>query len=300
MSPELANAQAVLMASFLSLIRNIFLFCPKESPASISFNISSGFSLRGLSDVKIVLSLLSQATCAISALFVLSLSPPQPITVIICSSLLRNCCIVAKTVGDTRLAITSLCIDSRKVVAGAVFIAIKGTLVDGHEYIAKAIALGASAVVCEFLPNTFEENIVYIQVKDSTKAAGEMAAAFYDFPSQSMQVVGVTGTNGKTTVTTLLFQLFTKLGFQCGLISTVQNFIGTAVETSTHTTPDAISIQSLLAKMRDAGCSYVFMEVSSHAIDQNRIQGVKFAGAVFTNITHDHLLVCFMPFSCNK
>lgn len=194
-----------------------------------------------------------------------------------------------QVLGDTKVEISSLCIDSRKVVAGAAFFAIKGTLVDGHEYIAKAIALGASAIVCETLPDQKNGDVVYIQVKNSSIAVGEMAAAFYQYPSQEMQVVGVTGTNGKTTVTTLLFQLFTKLGFKCGLISTVQNFIGDVAEQATHTTPDAISIQLLLAKMRDAGCSHVFMEVSSHAIDQNRIRGIEFTGGVFTNITHDHL-----------
>jgi UDP-N-acetylmuramoyl-L-alanyl-D-glutamate--2,6-diaminopimelate ligase len=196
---------------------------------------------------------------------------------------------VAQTLGNTKIEINSLCIDSRKVVAGSVFFAIKGTLVDGHDYIAKAVSLGASAVVCEILPEVKDEHVVYLKVKSSSIAVGEMATAFYDYPSQEMQVVGVTGTNGKTTVTTLLFQLFSRLGFKCGLISTVQNFIGDSVEQATHTTPDAISIQSLLARMRDSGCSHVFMEVSSHAIDQSRIRGIEFAGGVFTNITHDHL-----------
>lgn len=196
---------------------------------------------------------------------------------------------VKDLLGTTQLELTSICIDSRKAAPGCAFIAIKGTLVDGHLYISTAINQGASIIICEQIPSERKEGVTYIKVKDSTIAAGEIAAAFYDFPSADMTVVGVTGTNGKTTVTTLLYQLFTKLGHKCGLISTVQNFIGKEVEVATHTTPDAISIQSLFAKMRNAGCTYVFMEVSSHAIHQNRIKGIQFDGAVFTNITHDHL-----------
>lgn len=195
----------------------------------------------------------------------------------------------ADVLGTTQLEVSGICIDSRKVVPGSVFVAVKGTLVDGHQYISTAVAQGASVIVCAAIPNEKADGVTYVKVKDSTIAAGEMAAAFYDFPSKEMVVIGVTGTNGKTTVTTLLYQLFTKLGYKCGLISTVQNFIGSAVETATHTTPDSISIQSLFARMHDAGCSYVFMEVSSHAIHQHRIQGIEFDGAVFTNITHDHL-----------
>lgn len=196
---------------------------------------------------------------------------------------------VKEVLGNTNAQITSICIDSRKATLGSAFVAIKGTLVDGHEYINTAIAQGAHTIVCEVLPQEKNETVCFVLVKDSSIAAGEMAAAFYDFPSKKMTVVGVTGTNGKTTVTTLLYQLFTKLGYTCGLISTVQNYIGNKVEVATHTTPDAISIQSLFAKMRDEGCSYVFMEVSSHAIHQNRIQSIDFNAAVFTNITHDHL-----------
>lgn len=196
---------------------------------------------------------------------------------------------VKDVLGPTQLEIAGICIDSRKAAPGSAFIAIKGTLVDGHQYIDSAINQGANIIVCEALPTERKESVTYLKVKDSTIAAGEMAAAFYDFPSAEMTVIGVTGTNGKTTVTTLLYQLFTKLGYKCGLISTVQNFIGNEVEAATHTTPDALSIQALFAKMRDAGCTYVFMEVSSHAIHQNRIQGIQFDGAVFTNITHDHL-----------
>lgn len=206
--------------------------------------------------------------------------------------LLKDILINVKTtevLGTTQLEVSGICIDSRKAVPGSVFVAMKGTLVDGHQYISTAVAQGASVIVCETLPNDKADGVTYVKVKDSAIAAGEMAAAFYDFPSKEMIVIGVTGTNGKTTVTTLLYQLFTKLGYKCGLISTVQNFIGSVVETATHTTPDSISIQSLFARMRDAGCSHVFMEVSSHAIHQHRIQGIEFDGAVFTNITHDHL-----------
>lgn len=206
----------------------------------------------------------------------------------ILKDILLNASVIAAT-GDTNIKVSSLCIDSRKATKNSVFVALKGTLVDGHFYINKAIELGAVAIICEDFPVEKQENICYIKVKDSSVALGEIAASFYEYPSKEMTVIGVTGTNGKTTVTTLLHQLFSKLGYKCGLISTVQNFIGNKVEAATHTTPDAISIQSLFAKMRDEGCQYVFMEVSSHAIHQNRIQGIDFDGAVFTNITHDHL-----------
>lgn len=196
---------------------------------------------------------------------------------------------VAEIRGTADFTVSGIYIDSRKVEKGAVFIAVKGTLTDGHQYIDTAIARGARAIVCEQLPAQIADGVTYIKVKDCTLAAGDMAAAYYGFPSNDMKVVGVTGTNGKTTVTTLLHQLFTKLGYPCGLISTVQNLIGTKAETATHTTPDPIAIQSLLARMRDAGCAYVFMEVSSHAVHQNRIRGIAFDGAIFTNITHDHL-----------
>jgi UDP-N-acetylmuramoyl-L-alanyl-D-glutamate--2,6-diaminopimelate ligase len=196
---------------------------------------------------------------------------------------------VAEISGATDLPVSGICIDSRQVENGSIFIAVRGTVTDGHQYIDTAIAKGAKVIVCEEIPAQRSNNVTYIKVKDCTLAAGDMAAAYYDFPSAEMIVVGVTGTNGKTTVTTLLHQLFTKLGYHCGLISTVQNLIGTKAEVASHTTPDPVSIQSLLARMRDAGCSYVFMEVSSHAVHQNRIRGIAFDGAVFTNITHDHL-----------
>lgn len=194
-----------------------------------------------------------------------------------------------KMVGDLETEVNSLAIDSRSVTAGTAFIAVRGSVADGHDYIEKAIASGASVIVCETMPAVLNENVAYVQVKDSHAAAGQIATAFYGFPSEKMKVVGVTGTNGKTTTATLLFNLFKALGYKCGLISTVQNYIGDVAETATHTTPDAISVQALLRRMYDASCAYVFMEVSSHAIHQHRIEGIRFTGALFTNITHDHL-----------
>ena len=191
--------------------------------------------------------------------------------------------------GNTAIAVSGLCIDSRKVAQGNTFIAINGTLSDGHQYIAKAIGLGAVAIICEELPAELSETTTYVQVKNSAIAAGMMADAFYDFPSAQLKVTGVTGTNGKTTTATLLFNLFEKLGHKCGLLSTVQNQIHDKVEIATHTTPDAISIHALLRRMADAGCAHAFMEVSSHAVHQHRIAGVRFVGGIFTNITHDHL-----------
>lgn len=196
---------------------------------------------------------------------------------------------VKQFIGNELVEVNALCIDSRKVAKGCAFIALKGTGVDGHEFIEKAIAQGASVIVCEKLPSSVNENVTYVQVTDTARAAGLMAAAFYSYPSKRMKVVGVTGTNGKTTVATLLYQLFEKLGYKTGLISTVQNHIHDTVVASTHTTPDVVSIQSLLAQMADAGCTHVFMEVSSHAVHQQRIAGIEFAGGIFTNITHDHL-----------
>lgn len=196
---------------------------------------------------------------------------------------------VLKVTGETNIEVAHLSIDSRKVTAQTVFFAIRGTTSDGHDFIDKALSGGAKVIVCEKLPADLLQQVTYVVVPDSAAATGDMAAAFYGFPSHSMKVTGVTGTNGKTTTATLLYQLFKSLGHKCGLISTVQNFIGDVVESSTHTTPDAISIQSLLSRMKEAGCTYVFMEVSSHAVHQQRIQGIRFSGAIFTNITHDHL-----------
>jgi UDP-N-acetylmuramoyl-L-alanyl-D-glutamate--2,6-diaminopimelate ligase len=191
--------------------------------------------------------------------------------------------------GDMDTVVSSLYIDSRMVTNGSAFIAVKGTLSDGHSFIDKATELGANTIVCETMPETKKEGVAYIQVKDSAAAAGLMADAFYDFPSKEVKVVGITGTNGKTTTVTLLYKLFEAMGHKCGLLSTVENYIHDKVEVATHTTPDAISIHALLKRMVDAGCEYAFMEASSHAIHQKRIAGIRFAGGVFTNITHDHL-----------
>jgi len=191
--------------------------------------------------------------------------------------------------GNTNIAITNLQIDSRKVIAGTCFIAIKGSATDGHQFIDTAIANGATAIICEALPSITDEHITWIQVENSAVAAGCTSHNFYGEPSLKIKLVGVTGTNGKTTIATLLWKLFTALGYKCGLISTVQNQVGETVLSSTHTTPDAVSINALLSQMVSAGCEYVFMECSSHAIHQHRITGLQFTGALFSNITHDHL-----------
>jgi len=186
-------------------------------------------------------------------------------------------------------AMNDLQIDSRKVRPGSCFIAIKGNTTDGHSYINTALANGASIIVCEKLPADAKDDALYIIVENSSLAAGIMAHNFYGQPSHKIKLIGVTGTNGKTTVATLLFKLFSAIGYKCGLISTVQNQIADKVLASTHTTPDAINVNELLANMLQANCTHVFMEVSSHALDQERVAGLHFAGGVFTNITHDHL-----------
>lgn len=191
--------------------------------------------------------------------------------------------------GNNDITVNELRIDSRAVRPGDAFIAIKGVHADGHAFITKAIEQGASAVICETLPEPLQEQVCYIVVNDSTTACGIMADNFYKHPSRHLQLVGVTGTNGKTTIATLLFRLFTQLGYHCGLLSTVQNQIGDTVVPATHTTPDAISLNALLARMVEEGCQYAFMEVSSHAVHQQRIAGLKFTGGIFSNITHDHL-----------
>ena len=191
--------------------------------------------------------------------------------------------------GDMDREVKGITFDSRKVSGDFVFVAVSGTLTDGHDYIARAITSGARAVVCEKLPATIDENITYVTVKNSAQALGIMASNFSGNPSSKLKLVGVTGTNGKTTTVTLLYQLFSKMGYNVGLISTVENRIVDQVVPSTHTTPDPIQLNDLLKNMLKAGCTHAFMEVSSHAVDQERIAGVKFAGALFTNITHDHL-----------
>jgi UDP-N-acetylmuramoyl-L-alanyl-D-glutamate--2,6-diaminopimelate ligase len=186
-------------------------------------------------------------------------------------------------------SVDDLQIDSRKVTPGSCFIAIKGNTTDGHTYINTALANGASIIVCEKLPADAKDDALFIIVENSSLAAGIMAHNFYGQPSNKIKLIGVTGTNGKTTVATLLFKLFSAIGYKCGLISTVQNQIAGEVLASTHTTPDAINLNELLANMLKANCTHVFMEVSSHALDQERVAGLHFTGGVFTNITHDHL-----------
>ncbi|MCH2044677.1 MAG: UDP-N-acetylmuramoyl-L-alanyl-D-glutamate--2,6-diaminopimelate ligase [Saprospiraceae bacterium] len=185
--------------------------------------------------------------------------------------------------------IQDLTFDSRRSKAGSVFVAICGSQVDGHLYISKAIAQGAKVIVCEQVPEELAQGVSYLIVKNSQETLGYLAANFYEHPSRNIQLVGVTGTNGKTTTASLLYKLFTQLGYAVGLISTVEHRIGKDRIPSTHTTPDALTIQALLAQMSEAGCEYAFMEVSSHAIDQERIHGLHFTGGVFTNITHEHL-----------
>lgn len=191
--------------------------------------------------------------------------------------------------GSSSIAINDIQIDSRKVAPGSCFIAIKGHATDGHDYIDTAIQQGAVAIVYEDEPAQFNEGVTYVAVKNSAIAAGQISHLFYEEPSLQVKLVGVTGTNGKTTIATLLWKLFTALGYKCGLISTVQNQIGETVLSATHTTPDAVSINALMRQMADEGCTHVFMECSSHAIHQHRIAGLQFAGALFSNITHDHL-----------
>jgi len=191
--------------------------------------------------------------------------------------------------GNPEVEISQLTIDSRQVGPQTLFAALKGTQTDGHSYIEKAIELGASAILCQDLPEVIHPNVTYIQVSDSAESLGYASSNFYDNPSSKLKLVGITGTNGKTTTVTLLFRLFRKLGYRCGLISTVQNQIDDTIIPSTHTTPDSINLNKLLAEMVEAGCTYAFMEVSSHSVVQHRITGLSFTGAIFSNITHDHL-----------
>lgn len=205
----------------------------------------------------------------------------------ILSEILKGVKILTNLTND--VAIRSICFDSRKVAEGDVFVATRGTAVDGHNFITKAVEQGAVAVVCETLPEKIAENVVYVQVADSADALGIMASNFYENPSQNLTLVGVTGTNGKTTIATLLYQLFRALGFKVGLLSTVCNYIDDEAVESTHTTPNALELNALLARMVEAGCEYAFMEVSSHSVEQRRIAGLQFRGGIFTNLTRDHL-----------
>jgi UDP-N-acetylmuramoyl-L-alanyl-D-glutamate--2,6-diaminopimelate ligase len=191
--------------------------------------------------------------------------------------------------GSSDKNITGIHSDSRKIRKGYVFVAVSGTQSDGHAFIDKAIENGAVAVVCQTLPATIQADVTYIRVKDSADALGHLVSAWNDYPSEKLILVGVTGTNGKTTIATLLYLLFGKLGYKVGLLSTVCNYINDRMIPATHTTPDAIELNSLLAQMVEEGCEYVFMEVSSHAVVQKRISGLRFRGGIFTNLTRDHL-----------
>ena len=194
-----------------------------------------------------------------------------------------------KTLGNMDVDIKGIEIDSRKVARGGLFVAMKGTQVDGHSFIPKALELGAVAILCEDLPEKCPENVTFVQVTSTEEAVGPVATQFYGNPSTRLKLVGVTGTNGKTTIATLLYNMFRQFGHKCGLLSTVCNYIEDEAIPASHTTPDAIELNRLLAKMVEKGCEYAFMECSSHAIAQQRIGGLQFAGGLFTNLTRDHL-----------
>jgi UDP-N-acetylmuramoyl-L-alanyl-D-glutamate--2,6-diaminopimelate ligase len=202
---------------------------------------------------------------------------------------LIKCIEVAEVKGATDRDITGIHIDSRQVAEGHLFVAMRGTTADGHAYIGRAIEQGAVAIVCETLPEVLDDKVTYVRVKDSEDIVGKLATTFYGDPTSKLELVGVTGTNGKTTIATLLYKMFRQLGYKVGLISTVCNYVdGEAVPTE-HTTPDPITLNQLLGRMADEGCKYAFMEVSSHSVAQKRIGGLKFAGGIFTNLTRDHL-----------
>jgi UDP-N-acetylmuramoyl-L-alanyl-D-glutamate--2,6-diaminopimelate ligase len=196
---------------------------------------------------------------------------------------------IVSVTGTKNTVITGIEFDSRKVTAGSLFVAVKGYKTDGHDFISSAIASGASSVICEILPENPDKSICWIKTSDSAKALGLAASNFFGNPSFSLKLVGVTGTNGKTTIATLLYRMFVRLGYKCGLFSTVCNYINEKELEATHTTPDPVQLNSLLSRMVDAGCDFAFMEVSSHSADQQRIAGLKFVGGIFTNLTHDHL-----------
>lgn len=192
-------------------------------------------------------------------------------------------------IGSDELLITGIAFDSRAVVSGNIFVATRGTAVDGHNFIEAAIAQGAVAILCETLPPVIPSGVSFIRVKNSAVALGRLASAWFGFPSSKLTLVGVTGTNGKTTIATLLYTMFRQLGYKTGLISTVCNYVDDEMVEATHTTPDALSLNGLLADMVARGCTHAFMEVSSHAVDQGRIEGLEFDGAIFTNLTRDHI-----------
>jgi UDP-N-acetylmuramoyl-L-alanyl-D-glutamate--2,6-diaminopimelate ligase len=191
--------------------------------------------------------------------------------------------------GSADIEISAIVFDSRKVIPGSLFVAVKGTMVDGHDYILQAVQDGAVAVICEELPARVTGEVDFLMVANSSIALGIVAANFYDNPSAKLKLVGITGTNGKTTIATLLYKLFRDLGYKCGLLSTVENQVNGTVIEATHTTPDPVVLNRLLSEMVEQGCDYCFMEVSSHAIAQHRIQGLNFTGGIFSNLTHDHL-----------
>lgn len=203
-------------------------------------------------------------------------------------NLLRDICKVT-VIGDENKEITGVNIDSRQVQEGHLFIAVKGTQTDGHSYINKAIENGAIAVVCQTLPEERHDGVTYVQVEDSEQIVGPIATTFYGNPTSKLRLVGVTGTNGKTTIATLLYKMFRIFGYKCGLCSTVCNYVNDEPVPTDHTTPDPITLNRLLGRMADEGCEYAFMEVSSHSVAQHRIGGLKFAGGIFTNLTRDHL-----------
>ncbi len=191
--------------------------------------------------------------------------------------------------GNAETEISGIQFDSRKVVKNTMFVATKGTAVDGHDFIKSAIQMGAVAIVCEYLPSEISDDVCYIQVDNSSLALAVLSSAWFGNPSRNITLIGVTGTNGKTTIATLLYNLFRRLGYKAGLLSTVCNYINEIPVEATHTTPDALALNGLLAQMVDAGCEYAVMEVSSHAVDQHRVAGLQFAGGIFTNITRDHI-----------
>jgi UDP-N-acetylmuramoyl-L-alanyl-D-glutamate--2,6-diaminopimelate ligase len=191
--------------------------------------------------------------------------------------------------GDSDVKVVGLTLDSREVKQGYLFAALKGSVVDGHQYIDAAINAGARVVLCEELPENLSEKVTYVKVDEASAALGYLASAYYNYPSKELKLIGVTGTNGKTSVTTLLYKCYLNLGHKSGLLSTIKYAVNGKETASTHTTPNAVRINELLREMVDAGCAYAFMEVSSHALHQNRVTGLDFDGAVFTNITHDHL-----------
>ena len=196
---------------------------------------------------------------------------------------------VDEIIGDVQCNIIDVNIDSRRIAEGHLFVAMRGTQVDGHKYIQGAIDKGAVAIVCEQLPETLVEGVTYVRVANSEEAVGPIATAFNGYPTEKVRLIGVTGTNGKTTIATLLYNMFRAMGYKVGLISTVCNYIDDEAIPTEHTTPDAITLNALLGRMADEGCKYVFMEVSSHSVAQHRIGGLKFAGGIFTNLTRDHM-----------